>query len=63
MILTVGELRQQTALSDTNISVEIVPIFTNKVDIKSLKVVRCYPDTIDTKGNWNSSFKIEVEIE
>ncbi len=61
MKTTVGSLRQQTALSDADRRVvlvtddkELAPL------ISDLEIVEFYPDTTDERGNWNSTFKIQV---
>jgi len=57
-LLTVGKLREQTALcgSDTK-----VIILVNGKPSTSLVLRSAYPDTTDAKGKWNSTFKIEAE--
>lgn len=59
--LTVGELRQQSALAP---AAERVVLVSKDPDIAArlslLQIVRCYPDTTDEQGNWTATFKIEV---
>jgi hypothetical protein len=58
---TVGEIRQQTALSDADRRVVLVTKNEELLSlVKKARVVRCYPDTTDECGNWNATFKIEV---
>lgn len=59
---TVGKLRQQTALSEADRRVVLVTKNEKLLPlVKQARVVRCYPDTTDENGNWNGTFKIEVE--
>jgi len=55
-LLTVGKLREQTALCDADTPVIVL------VDGKPTHLVlrSAYPDTTDGDGNWNSTFKIEA---
>ena len=62
--LTVGTVRQQTALCNADRRVILIPgpklamvLGTRRIILKS-----CYPDTIDENREWNSTFKIEGEI-
>ena len=59
---TVGAMRQQAALSDSDRQIVIVsqdPV----IQKLGLKVVRTYPDTTDQHGNFGNggTFKIEVK--
>lgn len=60
---TVGDLRQQGSLCESGRRVVLVikDSTTGKAESVPYKVVRCYPDTTDENGEWNSTFKIEVE--
>lgn len=60
--LSVGTLRQRTALAPSAERVALVtsdPVLLKL--LRELKVVECYPDTTDEYGNWNGTFKIRVE--
>lgn len=56
--VTVGDLRQRTALSNANNPVIII---SDDKDLPDLEVVEVYPDTVDGKGHWGSTFKIKVK--
>lgn len=56
--VTVGDLRQQAALSDADRAVIIV---TDDKDLPPMKVTSVFPDTVDEHGNWRPVFKIKVE--
>lgn len=60
-VATVGDLRSQSALAESQRPVIVV---TDDDDLKelisSLEVVEVYPDTTDGQRNWNSTFKIKV---
>lgn len=63
--VSVGKLRQQTALQDANTPVVIVvkdEVLKKLLGNHRLVTVSAYPDTTDASGNWNSSFKIEIEL-
>lgn len=60
--MNVGELRFQSALVDAK---ELVEVVSDDPEVSrylaGLKVVRAYPDTRDSHGNWNNpTFKIKV---
>lgn len=61
---TVGELRRQSALCDAKTEIEIVvPDYNDERKLPKLKVISCYPDTKSRTGQFQSVFKIAVEIE
>lgn len=61
---TVGQLRQQSALCDADRRVILVQRNRDGKLVRTpYRVVRCYPDTTDEHGNFNSTFKLEVEVE
>lgn len=56
---TVGKLRHSTAYCEPDRPVVIV---SEDASLDGLEVVDFYPDTIDSKGNWNvPQFKIKVK--
>jgi hypothetical protein len=63
--VTVGNLRQQTALMD---AYEPVVVIVKDERLKALLegselvVKRVYPDTTDADGDWTPTFKIEIEL-
>jgi hypothetical protein len=58
----VGNMRFQAAYCDGKTPVILVSDDPEvKALLRGLKVVRSYPDTTDSDGAWNSSFKIQVE--
>lgn len=60
--LTVGDLRKQTALSSAKERVILVAKdHAVNIVLHRYRVVGCYPDTTDERGNFNGTFKIEVE--
>jgi len=62
--LKVGQIWRSTQLSDADRRVILVTSDKEVMKVlKKLKVVRCYPDTTDENGNFNSTFKIEVEAD
>ena len=60
---TVGKLREQTALSPADIRVALVMRNpeTGEMEATGFRVVDCYPDTTNERGEWKAVFKIEVE--
>lgn len=62
----VGELRQQSALADSDRPVIIISDddeLKGLLGARKLRVVEFYPDTTDGDGKWNSTFKIKVAID
>jgi hypothetical protein len=65
-MLTVGKLRQQLALADSN---EIVCIKVKDSDLRKLlstrylEAIESYPDTYNHKDEYGSSFIIDVKLE
>ena len=63
--LTVGSLRQQSALDDTDdrvaliLSPKLKELFGTGIEIE---LVRCWPDTTNEKGEWKSTFKIQAAL-
>ena len=62
--LTVGALRQQTALDATDDRVALIlsPELQKIFGAVQIELVRCWPDTTDEKGNWTSTFKIQAAL-
>lgn len=64
---TVGRMREQSALCASATPVQIVTKDSALRDYLTttglrLIVVRTYPDTVDSDGQWNSTFKVEVQL-
>lgn len=63
--ITVGSLRQLTALSESELPIIIV---TDDLDLqellnnKKLEIVEFGPSHSDAAGKWNPTFKIKVEL-
>lgn len=61
----VGELRQQSALADSDTPVIVISddtVLNELLSGRKLTVVEFYPDTTDGDGKWNGTFKIKVAI-
>ncbi len=59
--LTVGKLREKLALLGSDERVVLVTDDPELPDISTfVQIVDCYPDTMDERGNWRSTFKIKV---
>lgn len=60
---TVGQFRQQSALTDTD--TPLVLVTKNealRALLRGLRIVSVYQDTTDAEGNWSGgTFKIEVD--
>ena len=58
---SVGEMRAQSAYQDGDTPIELVSEDPEVAAVLSeLRIVKCYPDTVNSKGVWTSTFKIEV---
>jgi hypothetical protein len=62
---TVGELRQQSALRESQrILVPVLsPELKQVLGTIKIRIVEAYPDTTDQEGSWNSVFKIKLALE
>jgi hypothetical protein len=63
--LTVGDFRQQSPFvdSDQRVALVLSPKLKELLGTAiELELVRCWPDTTDEKGGWNSTFKIQVAL-
>ena len=64
MKIKIKDIRVQSALMDSDDEIELV---TNNQKLKQLlsvlEVVKVYPDTTDSIGNWRSTLKFEVNYE
>lgn len=62
--LTVGMLREQTALCDADTEVVLVIRNLNSIlePAVNSELIGFYPDTVDEKGDWKRTFKIVVAI-
>ena len=62
--LTVGNLRQQSALvnSDERVALILSPELQKIFGAVQIELVRCWPDTTDENRQWNATFKIQVAL-
>lgn len=60
---TVGELRTQTALCPADQRVIVISAAGDAklaLLLRTVRAVRCYPDTVNENGRWDAVFKIEL---